>query len=83
MLENYLKFRPKIFYDNGKDFFDSKDNNFDLIIHCGGCMINEKEMINRIKLAKDSNISITNYGMTISLCNGVLERTSEIFHDLC
>lgn len=50
-----------------------------LIIHCGGCMLNEREMKYRIKCAKDKNIPITNYGISIAFMNGILERSIQIF----
>lgn len=52
---------------------------YSLIIHCGGCMLNEKEMKARIDIAKKQNIPIVNYGILISYINGILKRTLEIF----
>ena len=52
---------------------------YKLIIHCGGCMLNEAEMKSRIKRAKEQNIPIVNYGMAIAFMNGILERSLEIF----
>lgn len=52
---------------------------YNLVIHCGGCMLNEKEMQSRIKLAKDFNVSITNYGISIAHMHGILKRSVEIF----
>ncbi len=50
-----------------------------LIIHCGGCMLNEREMKFRVKCAKEAGVPITNYGMAIAYMNGILERSLEIF----
>ena len=50
-----------------------------LIIHCGGCMLNEAEMKSRLKKASEQNIPIVNYGMAIAYMNGILERSLEIF----
>lgn len=55
--------------------------NYKLIVHCGGCMINEAEMQSRIKKAKEQNIPIVNYGMAIAYMNGILERALEIFNE--
>lgn len=44
------------------------------IIHCGGCMLNDKEMQYRMEIANKSNIPMTNYGMTIAMINGILDR---------
>ena len=48
---------------------------YSLIIHCGGCMMNEKEMQYRRNFAENSNIQYTNYGIALSYMNGILERT--------
>lgn len=52
---------------------------YKMIIHCGGCTLNEREMKYRIKCAKDQNIPITNYGILISYIQGILKRTIEPF----
>ena len=52
---------------------------YDLVIHCGACMLNEREMQYRIKCAADQNIPFTNYGITIAYINGILKRTVEPF----
>lgn len=75
----------------GKDFifeftsgveFPEKILNYDLVVHCGGCMLNEREMKYRIACAKDAGIPITNYGVSIALMHGILERTIQVFPDL-
>ena len=50
-----------------------------LIIHCGGCMLNRRENISRIQFAAQKGVPITNYGMAISLTQGVLERVLSPF----
>ena len=52
---------------------------YSLIVHCGGCMLNEAEMKSRLKKASGQNIPIVNYGMAIAYMNGILERSLEIF----
>ncbi|WP_018592711.1 [FeFe] hydrogenase H-cluster maturation GTPase HydF [Terrisporobacter glycolicus] len=52
---------------------------YKMIIHCGGCTLNEREMKYRVKCAKDQNIPITNYGILISYIQGILKRTVEPF----
>ena len=52
---------------------------YKMIIHCGACMLNEREMQYRIKCAADQNIPFTNYGITIAYINGILKRTVEPF----
>ena len=48
-----------------------------LVVHCGGCMLNEKEMKHRIKYAVDNGVNIVNYGILIAYLNGILERAVE------
>jgi len=50
-----------------------------LIVHCGGCMLNEREMKYRLKCAQDQGIPMTNYGIAIAYMNGILERSLEPF----
>ena len=50
-----------------------------LIIHCGGCMLNEREVRYRMKCAADQKVPITNYGITIAYMQGILKRSLEIF----
>lgn len=64
-------------YQTGKDF-DIKKSEYAMIIHCGGCMITKKDMINRINVSIENDIPITNYGMLIAYCTGILERSMEI-----
>ncbi len=55
---------------------------YKLIIHCGGCMLNEREMTYRRKSAGDSGVPFTNYGTAIAYLNGILKRTLSVFPDL-
>jgi [FeFe] hydrogenase H-cluster maturation GTPase HydF len=50
-----------------------------MIIHCGGCMLNEREVRYRMKCARDQHIPITNYGITIAYMQGILKRSLGIF----
>ena len=67
-----------ILFDNisGHDFPDI--SNYKLIIHCGACMTNRKEVLSRILIANNMNIPITNYGIVISYCLDILPRATEI-----
>lgn len=55
---------------------------YKLIIHCGGCTLNEREMKYRLKCAQDQDIPITNYGIAIAHMQGILDRSIEIFGDM-
>ncbi|MCK4260145.1 MAG: [FeFe] hydrogenase H-cluster maturation GTPase HydF [Halanaerobiales bacterium] len=60
-------------------YFPRDIERFDGIIHCGGCTINKQEMASRIRIAKEKNVPITNYGMMITCAQGILERLLEPF----
>lgn len=55
---------------------------YKLIIHCGGCMLNEREMRYRQKCAKDQGVPITNYGIVIAYMQGILRRSVELFPEI-
>ena len=59
---------------SGTEFPDSLDG-IDLVVHCGGCMLNEREMRYRMKTASDLGVPMTNYGTAIAHMNGILERS--------
>lgn len=52
-----------------------------LVVHCGGCMLGEREVMYRVKCAADQGVPITNYGTLIAHMNGILERSLEILKD--
>ena len=52
-------------------------SNYKLIVHCGACMLNEKQMQDRIRIAKNQGIPMTNYGIAIAYLNGILGRSIE------
>lgn len=63
-------------FTSGKDF-PSDLSAFRLVVHCGACMLNEKEMKNRILRCKEQNVPVTNYGMAIAKTKGILDRSLE------
>ncbi|MBZ6007264.1 [FeFe] hydrogenase H-cluster maturation GTPase HydF [Paraclostridium bifermentans] len=65
-------------YKVGYDFDESIEE-YDLIIHCGACMVNRKSVVNKINTCKEKNIPITNYGMVIAYFTGILDRSVSIF----
>ncbi len=75
-LENYTGFEPNVDFTQGGQFPEDLTP-YDLIIHCGGCMLNEAEMQSRLKLAQIANVPMTNYGVAIAAFNGTLERALE------
>ena len=52
---------------------------FSLVLHCGGCMLSEREMLYRMKCAQDQGIPFTNYGVVIACMNGILPRSLSLF----
>lgn len=62
----------------GHDFPDISQ--YKLIIHCGACMTNRREVLSRILIANKQNIPISNYGIVISYCLGILPRATGIFN---
>lgn len=63
-------------FTSGGDFPEDLGN-YKLIIHCGACMLNEKEMQDRIRIAKNQRIPMTNYGIAIAYLNDILGRSIE------
>lgn len=68
-------------FTSGGDFKDDLEK-YSLIVHCGGCMLNEREVIHRQNCAVNQNIPFTNYGIIIAYMNGILKRSLKIFPDI-
>ena len=66
-------------FTSGTEFPDELTG-YQLIIHCGGCMLNDREMKYRLKCALDQGIPMTNYGIAIAHMKGILARSIEVFH---
>ena len=62
----------------GRDY-PADVSEYRLIVHCGGCMLNRRETLRRIELARAAGVPITNYGMAISECRGVFDRVMSPF----
>ena len=54
-------------------------DNIQMAIQCGGCMVTKRQLMNRIKEITDRGIPVSNYGMTLSMVNGIFDRATEIF----
>ena len=63
---------------SGKEFPEELER-FAMVIHCGGCMLNEREMLYRMRTAVDNGVPFTNYGVAIANMNGILARSLEVF----
>lgn len=66
-------------FTSGIEFPDDLSK-YKMVIHCGGCMLNEKEMAYRLRCAKDQGIPATNYGIVIAYMKGILNRSLEPFN---
>lgn len=77
-LKNYTGKQINIKTTSGTEFPEDLSP-YSLAIHCGGCMLNEREVRYRMKCAVDQNVPITNYGITIAYMQGILKRSLKIF----
>ena len=71
----------KIHTSSGNEFPEDLTP-YSLIIHCGGCMITEREVLYRMKCANDQGVPFSNYGIVIAQMNGILERSLRVFKGL-
>ena len=72
---------PEITLTSGGEYPDDLSE-YKLCIHCGGCMLNEKEMQSRIQKANDAGIPMVNYGIAIAHMHGILKRSLEVFPEI-
>ncbi len=68
-------------FTSGGEFHDNLSE-YALIVHCGGCMLNAKEMRYRIEKAQKANVPIVNYGIAIAYMHGILKRSLRLFPDM-
>ncbi len=80
-IKDYTKKQLDFRFTSGTEFPEDLSE-YKLIVHCGGCMLNEREMKYRLKCAEDQNLPITNYGILIAYMKGILERSIAMFPDL-
>ena len=77
-LSEYTSKRLELEFTSGRDFPEDLSK-YSLIIHCGGCMLTEREMQYRVRQAEDAGVPMTNYGMVIAHTHGILSRSLEPF----
>lgn len=77
-IENYCGARPKFEWTSGGEFPDDPSK-YSLIVHCGGCMLNEKNMHHRLDVARQAGVPVTNYGVAIAEFHGILRRALRPF----
>ena len=78
MLKQFTQKDLQFTFTSGTDF-PSDLSPYQVIIHCGGCTLTEKEMQYRLDCAREQGILITNYGIAIAYMRGILERSMELF----
>ena len=79
-ISDYTAKKLEFEFTSGRDFPEDLSK-YALIIHCGGCMLTEREMQYRIRQAKDAGVPMTNYGMVIAHTHGILRRSLEPFEE--
>ena len=80
-LKQYSNVKLNLEFTSGRDFPENLDG-ISLIIHCGGCMLNEREIQYRMKSAVAAGVPFTNYGVAIAYMQGILKRSLEIFPNI-
>ncbi len=80
-IEKYTGKKLNFIFTSGGEFPDDLSD-VSLVVHCGGCMLNEREMKYRVRHSADSNVPITNYGLAIAHIHGILRRSLSPFPDI-
>lgn len=80
-IENYTGKKPEFVFTSGTGF-ERNLKEYHMIVHCGGCMLNEQEMQYRLKMAEIQGVPMTNYGILIAYMKGILERSLQPFPDM-
>lgn len=83
-LPNWIKQRVgevEFCFTSGTEF-PSDLSEYKLVVHCGGCMLNEKEMKYRLRCCQSAGVPVTNYGTLIAYLNGILERSVQMFDEV-
>jgi len=78
LLNKFVEKQLNYEFKMGQDFPENIED-YDLVIHCGSCMLNKKIMQTRVDLCLEKKVSITNYGIILAYLNGILPRSTEIF----
>lgn len=81
MIRKFTGKEPEFEFTSGKDFPEDLTG-IRLVIHCGGCMLTERELSYRKKSAEDEGVSFTNYGIALAHMNGILERSVAMFPEV-
>ncbi len=80
-IENYTQSKPSYTFTSGGEFPENLEG-YRLVVHCGGCMLNEAEMKSRVGRAQKAGVPIVNYGIAIAQMHGILQRSLEAFPEI-
>ena len=80
-IREYTGAEPEFVFTSGTAFPDDLSP-YRLVVHCGACMLNEREMKYRLKCAQDQGVPMTNYGILIAYMQGMLQRSVQAFPDI-
>lgn len=80
-IEDFASVHPTFSFTSGGEF-PADLAEYRLIVHCGGCMLTEKEMAHRQELARAAGVPMVNYGVAIAHMHGILKRSLEVFPDV-
>lgn len=80
-IRNYTGKKPVFEFTSGTEFPDDVSS-YKMVVHCGGCMLNEREMEYRIACCQDQGVPITNYGILIAQVTGILKRSLGPFPEM-
>lgn len=80
-IRNYTGKKPVFEFTSGTEFPDNVSS-YKMVVHCGGCMLNEREMKYRIACCHDQGVPITNYGLLIAQVTGILKRSLGPFPEM-
>ena len=80
MIRKYTGVEPEFEFTSGGEYPD-RVTDYSLVVHCGGCMLNGREMAWRMKNTDGENVPFTNYGVAIAYMNGILKRALSVFPD--
>lgn len=80
-IRNYTGKKPVFEFTSGTEFPDDVSS-YKMVVHCGGCMLNEREMKYRIACCRDQSVPITNYGLLIAQVTGILKRSLGPFPEM-
>lgn len=78
MIRRYTKTEPSFSFTSGVDF-PTDVSCYKLVIHCGGCMLNRKEMLYRLDRCREQGVPVVNYGVLLAYLNGIFGRATAVF----